>query len=72
MRAAPSASSSGNFVLRNTTTTVAVTSLDFSAAYTNGVLVNNANVTSGLTTGQPVYLRSATPTLGYIELSAEL
>jgi hypothetical protein len=76
-RVAPALTAAGDFRLRSSGDSLQTTSIEFAATGTRSANINNAIVSSGLTAGQAVYLRSeldagSPTTLGQIRIDAEI
>lgn len=72
MRVAPTVAASGKFILSIPGTAIAVTSISYGGASTNGFNRISVSATSSLTSNTPVMLQADNDTSAYIDFSADL
>lgn len=72
MRVEPTVAASGKFILSIPGTAIAVTSISYGGASTNGFNRISVSATSSLTSNTPVMLQADNDTSAYIDFSADL
>lgn len=72
MRVEPTVAASGNFILSIPGKAIAVTSISYGGASTNGFNRISVSATSSLTSNTPVMLQADNDTSTYIDFSADL